>query len=117
MRISYPFTDHYRSALLSSLTSSSDEAGLISPLTDFSIDESEPPSPLMVLGDEEETGKDTAVALGSTELQDAPLYRSFGRRGVSKSCNDILLAALVYRQPDKVCLECGSRDTTTLPCS
>lgn len=92
--------------MLGPLTVSSDESGHFSPLTDFSIEESGPPSPIsprMEFDDEEEIVNDTALAPGLTELQDAPLYRSFGGRGVSKSCDDMLLAALVYRELEKVC--------------
>ncbi|KAE9994151.1 hypothetical protein EG327_001223 [Venturia inaequalis] len=102
MGITNPFSDRYRSTSLSDLTFSSDEeSGHASPLTDFSVDESGPPSPLTASGIDEETGKYIAVELGSTGLQDAPLYRSFGGRGALKSCDDMLLAALVYQEPDK----------------
>lgn len=115
MGITNPFSDRYRSTSLSDLTFSSDEeSGHASPLTDFSIDESGPPSPLTASGIDEETGKYIAVELDSTELQDAPLYRSFGGRGASKSCDDMLLTALVYQEPDKVCLESDSRHTSIL---
>lgn len=109
MGMTNPFPNHFGSVFLSPLTFSSDfsddESIQLSPLTVSSNEEPGQSSPLSASGDDEETVVDVALRLGSTELQDAPLYRPFGGRGMSKSCDDMLLAPLVYRESEMVCLD------------
>lgn len=109
MGMTNPFQNHLGSVFLSPLTfsseSSDDESIQLSPLTVSSNEKPGQPSTISASGDEEETVIDFALGQGSTELQDAPLYRSFGGRGISQSCDDMLLAPLVYREWGLVCLD------------
>lgn len=103
MAIDNPLLDHYDSVMLSPLMFSGKKNPLqISPLTGFSNEDLERSNLLFATHQEENTVENVALALEFAELEDAPLYRSFGGRGVSKSSDDMLVAARGYREAEQV---------------